>query len=374
MVKNCYIVSLKYAAGLWKEFHLLGRNLKAQGYAVKFLLSSGYKWMAGDMLEDSYFVTSSTNVKTMIVDAACYPFSLKKQCSDLFREHPPKLLCLYNPHPLNSKVEQIAKKYAPDGIRAIYLHEPAKPGKASYGLKGWLFFEVVELCQRKAIKQSTDIILPSPVAQELFKKYYPEYQGDTHYAPILVPDRPGASAPSRKYFSMVGRFNFSKRLDLFIEAANLSACQSKGYEFQITTSSQLDEYLQLLTPDANKKMKIINKENLSDEEMFDSLAKSYAVLCIHPMVTQSGVVTVAFMNSTPVIVRDSAGFTQFVKHGYNGWVLPKDFNANDIIEALHNVLDNFLELSQNARRTYEEMFSEKTWSDRYEWLIRKLNN
>lgn len=310
----------------------------------------------------------------MLIDAASYPFRFHRKCSNLFQKNPPAFICLYNPHPLNSAIEKLAKKYAPNDIRAIYLHEPAKPGKASYGLKGRMFFEIVELCQRRAIKHSTDIILPSPVAENLFEEYYPDYHGKTHYAPILVPDRPGPINQSRKYFSMVGRFNFSKRLDLFIEAANEAVKMGEDLKFQVATASQIDEYVQRLTPEAESRMNIVNKVNISDEEIYECLAKSYAVLCIHPMVTQSGVVTVAFMNSTPVIARNSLGFTQFVKHGYNGWILPEDFTPKDLIIAMKSVRDNIEVLSKNARQTYEDLFSEKNWPGRYDWLIQKLNN
>jgi len=87
------------------------------------------------------------------------------------------------------------------------------------------------------------------------------------------------------------------------------------------------------------------------------------------MVTQSGVVPFAFMNSTPVIVRPDPGFTQFVRHKYNGWVLPDNFSCEDVIQAMNFIRNDFDNLSANARQTYLDLFAEKNWEKYYTWLL-----
>jgi glycosyltransferase involved in cell wall biosynthesis len=369
---TCYFVSLKYAPGLWKEFHLLGNKLREYGLPVKYLISKEYKWMTEGSDSDVICVSSSKNPKQILADTLRYPVGIGRLCARAFRSAPPAFICIYNPHPLNFAIFRLARRFAPGGVRAVYLHEPAKPAKKAYGLKGRFFFEIVELSQKLAHAQSTDVILPSPVAVELFRKYFPDYPGATHYAPLLIPDLSGRRTKKRRYFTMAGRFNFSKRLDAFIGAANYAAERGEDLQFQIVTASPIDEYVQQLTPKARSKMRIINPSKLSDAEISAAVAESFAVLCLHPMVTQSGVLTVAFMNSTPVIARSSPGFIQFIDHKSNGWILADNFSSPDLVEAMISVKNRFNILSANARQTYLDLFAAKNWSKSYAWLLELL--
>ena len=369
---TCYFVSLKYAPGLWKEFHLLGRNLRDHGYAVKYLISRDYAWMTQAAAPDVVFVSSSANPKEILVDVARYRFHTRRLCARAFQSAPPAFLCVYNPHPLNAAVLRLAKRFAPNGIRAVYLHEPARPGKQAYGWKGRLFFDIVEHTQKRALATATDVLLPSPVAQQLFQQRFPRHAGRRHLTPILIPDRPCRPAAPRRYFSMVGRFNFAKRLDLFIEAANYAAERDDTLHFQIATASPIDEYLKALTPAARSHMRVVRKDRLSDDEISEHVAASFAVLCLQPMITQSGVAPVAFMNATPVIARSLPGFTQFVRHQSNGWILPDGFSARDVLEAMNNVRANVETLSANARCSYLDWFSEANWERDYAWLLEAL--
>jgi len=47
MQKTAYIISLKFAPGLKKEFELLGENIRSKGLRIKYLLPPGTRlWMA----------------------------------------------------------------------------------------------------------------------------------------------------------------------------------------------------------------------------------------------------------------------------------------------------------------------------------------
>lgn len=368
----CYIVSCKYAPGLFKEFHLLGRNLLSRGYKVKYLLSESYKWMLENAELDKTYISSSKNLTEIAIETFFYPFMARRVCARLFKKEKPAFICFYNAHPLNPAIAKLAKHSCPDGVRTVFLHEPGKTDKSCYKKMGRLFFNIVELIQKLTIGYTTDVILPSPNAMQLFEIFFPGYKGRCHYAPILIPDTFGARSGKRKYFSMVGRFNFSKKLDSFIEAANYAARKNIDLEFQIVTSSNIDHSLDLLTPQARSKMHIINKKNISDQDISNALGESFAVLCLHKMVTQSGVVPVAFMNSTPVIALAEPGFTQFITHEKNGWIVPEDFSTKDILKAMHTIKDNFAEFSTSARQSYLDIFSQTNWSKHYNWVIDKL--
>lgn len=370
----CYIVSCKYAPGLFKEFHLLGRNLSSHGYKVKYLLSDGYKWMLENIELDITYISSSKNIAEIAKEFFLYPFTKRQVCSRLFKEDNPAFICFYNAHPLNPAIAKLAKHTCPEGVRSIFLHEPGKSDKSCYKKTGRLLFNIVELIQKLTIGYTTDVILPSPNATDLFNIFFPDYKGTSHYAPLLVPDNTESKTKDRKYFSMVGRFNFSKKLDSFIEAANYATQNNIDLNFQIVTSSCIDESLKSLTLQARSRMRIINKRNISDQDISNALGESFAVLCLHKMVTQSGVTPVAFMNSTPVIALAEPGFVQFISHKENGWLLPSNYTVCQLVEAMKSVKDSYITLSENARSSYLQNFSEKNWEMHYSWLLNILNN
>ena len=69
MKKVAYIVSIKYAPGLHKEFVLMGRKLKEQGIEVRYLLSKSYRWMHKEPPNETHFVTDSSRLLTILMDS-----------------------------------------------------------------------------------------------------------------------------------------------------------------------------------------------------------------------------------------------------------------------------------------------------------------
>jgi glycosyltransferase involved in cell wall biosynthesis len=365
---NCYIVSIKYAPGLFKEFTTMGKKLEEQGFSVKYLISKEYEWMVENNGFDIIYISSSKNMFGILIETACYYFGMRRKLKNVFKESFPDFTCVYNPHPLNAALLKLAKRIKSDGIRTIYLHEPGKPKNASYGFKGNLFFRIVDFCQKKAVSMTTDVILPSPFAVQRFRQFFPDYSRRIHYAPILLSDSSVKTNQKRKYFTIIGRFNFSKQLDEFIELINYAAGR-QNYEFQIVTASNIDSYISKLSHQARQKVHIVRQSRITDKQISTALSQSVAVFCIHSNVTQSGVVPVAFMNSTPVIARSSPGLTQFVKHNINGWVVNDNFSICDLLWAMNSVKENFDRLSKNSRNSYLELFDKKNWGKYYGSLL-----
>lgn len=369
---SCYIVSLKYAPGLWKEFTLLGNKLSSVGYHVCYLLSKKYAWMGN--MENVIYITTSENTTQVIKDSFLLFYSLRSTVSDLFQHHSPAFLLLYNTHPLNLLLQQEAVRFYPRGIRAVYLHEPAKSEKGQYGLYGAALFSVIERLQSRVIACSTDVLLPSPYAQTLFLNHYHKYGGRTHYTPLLIRDTVGLGDEPRRYFTMLGRFNFSKRLDLFIQIINLAAEQNSGFSFQIVTTSQIQNSLNHLTPSGKAITNIVNPDHLSDEQINQSVRSSIAVLCLHSGVTQSGVLPVCFKYSTPVIALNTPGFSQHIQNGENGQLVPTNSTPAQILKTMKHVHNNWALLSRNARRTYEAIFSDANWTTFYNPILNILKS
>ena len=144
------------------------------------------------------------------------------------------------------------------------------------------------------------------------------------------------------------------------------------YEFALISSSDVSQYLEILSDKAQKIIKVVNKRLITDSEIDKIISESYAVFRLDREVTQSGVIPVSYMNETPVIARDIPGLRQHVKHGENGCLVPFNCTPENLVEAMEFAKTNFTELSMNARRSYEEIWAEWNWDKYYGWLINLL--
>ncbi len=150
---------------------------------------------------------------------------------------------------------------------------------------------------------------------------------------------------------------------------NESARRGFGYEFQIVTASEIGRWVGELTPDGRARTRIVNPAVLSDEAIARALKESVAVLCLHANVTQSGVIPMALMQGTPVMVRDEAGLTQHVLEGETGKVVGGELEPEELLAAMAAVEGNQPAMSAAARRVYEAEFDAGCWAGQYGWLI-----
>ena len=81
---------------------------------------------------------------------------------------------------------------------------------------------------------------------------------------------------------------------------------------------------------------------------------------LHTTATQSGAMTVAFMNGTPVIARNISAFSQFIIHWENSYLVPKDCSVSDLLEAMQYVENNQDSLSVAARKLLNRHLVRKT--------------
>ena len=363
-MKNCYIVSLKYAPGMVKEFFLLGDKLSEAGYNVIYLLTEGYRNLNK---ENSVYITDSDTIPQIARDTFLFPFTQKNKVKQLFDINKPDLTICYNPHPLNSQIMKLAFRSSPESKRVLCLHEPGKRNKSVYGIKGWLVFGYLESTLIHSLKACSDVVVHSPYASEILSRRLPEISSIMHQCPLLMPDTPGKEQ-ARDSFCMVGRINYTKRLDDLLDL--ISYCDSKqmDYKFKVTTPCDISSDLEKMSGTVRSMISVIHDQDIIDRHINDTLSGCYAVFCIHKNVVQSGVVPQAFMNSTPVIARNDPGFTQHVIHKHNGYILPDDYSATDMADAMAYVKNNFKVLSDNARKTYLDVFSPSQWVKYYDWI------
>ena len=369
MNESAYIISLKYAPGSNKEFVSLGERLAKNGFDIRYLIAEPYKNL-GENLEKTEYITTSNNSKTLITDTIKFlAGNRKKTLKRLFDKFPPMFICFYNPHPLNPFIARMVKKNFPETITAVYLHEPYKPDKSFYGWKKSVYINIVEKIQEMTVKYTDHIISPSEYSQELFKIRYPKFNGKMHLAPLLISDRINTENINREFFSIVGNVNNATGHDTFLKLINYVARKGLNYKFVLISSSNISKFLKNLSIEGRKILKIVNKKIITDSEINQVITKSYAVFRLEKELTQSGVIPVAYMNKTPVIVRNIRGLRQHTNHKYNGYIVPFNCSMENIVEAMNFVKKNFTELSKNARKSYEETWDDRNFDKYYRWLI-----
>lgn len=367
--KTAYIISLKFAPGLKKEFEVLAENIRGKGIKVEYLLSEGYKKLEG-VHENVTYITTQNNVKGMIYETLRHSGS--RRMLNIFQKHPPNFICIYNPHPLNPSLAKNVRKHFPDAILSLYLHDPYKPDKKPYGLAKSAYIRMAESVQSFTIRYMDYIISPSEYSSTLFRQRYPKFKGRNYIAPLLVPDTKKKGNKNRRFCSIVGGAHPATGHDTFIELVNYASKKGMDYEFALISSSNIEKFTASLNEKAKERVKIINKNIIKDSEIDEVIRESYAVFRLDREVTQSGVVPVSYMNETPVIARNIPGLTQHVWHEKTGYIVPFDCSSENLVKAMDYVRDNFAELSRNARKSYEDIWAEWNWDKYYSWLINFL--
>lgn len=370
-VKTAYIISLKFAPGLKKEFTVLGENIRQRGINVRYILSTLYRELEGE-LEGMEYLTKRNNLKGILIETLkCI---VNNKISDIFSTSPPLFICFYNPHLLNPFIARFVKGNFPNAKIALYLHEPYKPDKKPYGIVKAAYITSAEFVQALTIKYMDYVISPSEYSSYLFKMKYPKFKGENHIAPLLLPDRKLTDSTMPIYFSMIGNANRATGHDNFINLVNYASEKKLNYKFSLVSSSNITKYLKKLSRNSHKKIYIVNKEIINDCEIDQIVSKSYAVFRIDKEVTQSGVAPLSFMNGTPVIARNTYGLTQHIKHKINGYIIPYNFKLEDLINGMNYIYENYGTLSRNARQSYEEKWAEWNWDKYYDWLIKLFCN
>lgn len=364
--ESAYIISLKFAPGLKKEFMVLGENIKEKGINVKYLLSDRYAKLEGKCDGIEYITTADGAIGIM---SDTLRFVNGKKFVQIFSVNPPVFLCFYNPHPLNIVISRLIKRKFPEAMTALYLHDPYKPDKTPYGKLKGAYIQMVEFIQGLTVKYTDYVISPSEYSARLFMNKYPTFKGRNYIAPLLIPDQQISGNREPRFFSIVGSAHPATGHDTFIELVNLVAEKGLNYKFALISSSNISRYLEKLSEQARKNLKVINKKIITDSEINEIIRESYAVFRFDREVTQSGVIPVSYMNATPIIVRDIPGLTQHVKHGENGYVVPFNCTSKDIVQAMNFVKENYPQLSGVARKSYEEIWAEWNWNRYYGWLI-----
>ena len=371
--RTCYFVSLKHAPGLLKEFRSLGDALQSRGARVIYLLTEEYAPQLSSR-QDVHFLVQQSTMRNVVQDTFSRPLRFAIGAPDrLFRSAPPDLIWHYNFHPLNGLLSLQAWRHNKQGVRAVMLHEPYVEDKRVFEGQARRV-ALLERLQKWQLRLCTDVVVPSPNSLRLLHLLWPRCDRRTHVVPLPVPDDPMPTPYTREHFSFIGRMdNVNKGLNQFLAIIESAAQRKLNLPFYLLTPTPITEYVDAtLSADARKLLTIVVKKRVSDREINIAMRKSRVVFQLHRHLSQSGSLAVAFMNGTPVVARNTPGFSQHVTHKKSGFLVTEPATADDFLDGALWVGANCDELSLNCRTFYERTFSPVNLTKNLDWLLNLL--
>lgn len=364
------VVSLKYAPG-----HLTSVTaFDSQSHSVlqmpnTLLLSRRYRWMLSkEQADRSFFCGTSDSSLSMVLDSLAFLLFGWLTFLRKFWGTNVALAYFVNPHPLNPVVALLLKVKDPGCRVLIHLHEP-EPDTDS---RSWIrraYERAIDLVQVLSLKISDDIIVSSEIARSVLKGRDLISDSKVHLVPLLFDDMKLECQNSRRFVTYVGHVSRRRGIDTFLACAAQCHAQSLDIDFQIISKDDLEPFLAEIPPEVRQKLKIVNKPDISNQEIADALSQSIACCVIYKSkMMQSGVVPVALRSGTPVIVTRVGGLSEFLEEGKNMISLVPAAGAAELCEAVLNVRREFDRMSSYSRETFERVFHEKNWARYFRWL------
>ena len=168
----------------------------------------------------------------------------------------------------------------------------------------------------------------------------------------------------KKYFSLVGRIEDYKGVDIFLNAADVFYKTNPNIKFVIAGKGDMSSYKKLVSKFKTDSLIIKNYE-LTIKELDTILASSHACVLPYKEGTQTGIIAVSYYNGTPVIVSDVGSLTENVVNNKTGIVIrPND--VNELVSAFEKILQqNNNIMREKSFNYYKKYFRWSTILDRF---------
>lgn len=165
---------------------------------------------------------------------------------------------------------------------------------------------------------------------------------------------------TRKYFTLLGRIDKYKGIDVFLRLAFYfyKKYPSSDFTFILGGLGDLTPYELLIKKIPPDKLLIFNSL-LTDDEFDKILQKSAAFILPYKDGTQTGNTPVAYFNGCPVIVSNVGSLPEIVINGKTGFIFNTFEDLFEIVESISLGIYDVSELSKNAFEYYN---NELKWS------------
>lgn len=369
---NYYIFSIKYSAGLFKEFLLLRKKLKEEGYYTKLFISTHYKIQNKTEIDPVRYLGNSKSISQILKDCLFFPILWRKISRDI--RNAPKaqqqFALFYNSHPINLPIQLFLKLFCNNFQIITFLHEPyvSKEERKKFGLVRAYYIGLILWIQLQSVKLSDKVVTLSSNGKILFQKHFETHKHKLIEASILFENPMPTPKVKRTYFSMIGTMNKNKALGDFFKTINYAIENKMDHlQFLVITSSNINEELSLLATGWEGYLKLINKNYITDDEIIEAILSSKAVAVIHTTASQSGVLPMACTYKTPVVCRNITAFTQFIKQ--EELVLSYNFEPKEMVNTFEEIASDFDKYQQIAENIFMNNFSEDNFGKIYQSIL-----
>ena len=351
-----YVGSLKYSPVFKSHCCAFGKACEKKGYPVKYLFSREYKWMLPEEIKaKTTFIGHSISISSMLKDALS--FKNRERIRKIFSQGQPSHVYMHNYHFLNHYIAKLSKRH--DCIFIYHTHEPYVQDKKPHGgfHQYWLY--LFEYFQEKLLENTDVAVVSSNMASHLFDLRFPDFSGRKMLIPLMYEDLGDSdfNMQDREYITFVGPPVPAKNPEKFLEIVRFSNENNLGLRFLLISRSKVNDMKYL----REKDLQIFSKERISDEEFGELIKRSIAVLTPYKRETQSSVIPVSYMYSTPVVSSNVGGLSEFVSHGKTGYLLNVDAEVKEWIKEINHIRRNFTKLSKNCRKWFVQNCSGKNW-------------
>jgi glycosyltransferase involved in cell wall biosynthesis len=336
-----FVVLLGYAPGLLKEAAVVAQALGAD--RVRLVLNRRFAWMGAAGTSSPVYGSPLMAVRAMLKAARAERDAGARPCA-----------YLYNNHWLNPVVALLGRlsgAYA----TVVACHEPPKSLRNTslkFRIKAW----AAGVIQTLSLRLAEAAVVFSEHGAKRFRTAYPRFRGRLVRGRLLIPDPEPLPDAERVYLSFPGRPNGSTGHHRFYRIARDLAL-THGLKLCLLYPGAPSSPFWTNPDDLAREGLIAVASRLSDAEIFAVFGRSTAILRLDETSTQSGTIPVAFACSTPVIVRNAPGLTEFVQDGQSGVVVGPEPDAGEIARALETIGRGAARMQARARKTYLAEFS-----------------
>jgi len=367
--KKVYIAQLHFRIGVIKEFVVLGEFLRSGGVEVRYLLAENYgPHISEDQKAYCDLIKGTPGGLGLIMDTIRFVFLGWLGWSRFFLTSKPDCFLLYSMHPLSLGIFLVARITAPRCKLVLCTHEP-ETQKSVVSLKAKMEAYIREHLQGLSVALCRDVVVFSPFAEERFRRRYRHFKGIVHQTCLVLP-RVALPDATRDAVNISTTLYPDGRSRLFVDLVRLGEKLAPDLKFRLVTGSRIDKQIRMLVESKPSNFELVNPDFLSDETIMGNINRAYVQILGHKNITQSGVLPIAFQCGTPVLARNLRGFSQFIRHKENGYLVPPDASPEEWFEGIRYILEHFDEMSEACRRSYDNLFAPQNLGKYYEWIYR----
>jgi len=238
----------------------------------------------------------------------------------------------------------------------------------SPGIRGRLeLLQVKLLCQNKILREQADVIIVhgTKLKDQLISKGV--CKNKIHVVPhfdykYLLTDSNTHHYKTNGYVLLFGKIKPYKGIDIFLNASRI-ARKKLGGKFRVVIAGKgnMSYFANQLTTEDLTYIDVRN-EFIPDSEIPELFRKASFVVLPYKDGSQSGVMSLAYTFSKPVIVSNVGSIPEYVENGITGFIFEKNDAlqlANYIIELVENH-DTCIQMGKNAhQKMLNEMSLEK---------------